>query len=332
MFFLLVMFLFFMNSSSVDYNTYCWILNANFNYLKPRESMLNLAYPASIAYYFITIVPPNSNYSFQGEFLKENIYELSLTVYDSDGIIDTDFQSVNTFNSKGYIDYNVLNNHFDVLYVLQRFYINLNIYDEDDMIDNLFQVYDNKNDFYLTFLTKEKRDYYSEMIYKPLQTLISWIAPNSNKTFSEFSLKGDFTGLFPDTNHYYLSCAPGLFVLFEVSGYFLPSNEFPYIDFITVNQKSVSTDNGIPFYEFLKKNNTYKIYVSTHDVQDKTIYNIDPNAIILKWDKDNHDKVLIFRIIDYTNIGIANATGPLTPQESKKMMKKFYPEIVPIEI
>ena len=43
MFFLLVMFLFFINSSSVDYNSYCWILKANFNYLKPRESMLNLA-------------------------------------------------------------------------------------------------------------------------------------------------------------------------------------------------------------------------------------------------------------------------------------------------
>jgi hypothetical protein len=52
----------------------------------------------------------------------------------------------------------------------------------------------------------------------------------------------------------------------------------------------------------------------------------------LKWNKDNHDKVLIFRIIDYTNIGIANATGPLTPQESKEVMKKFYPQIVPIEI
>lgn len=331
---LLLIFTFYLLSItlSIEYNKYSWILVSNFNYLKPKESLLNIAYPASIAYYFVTIVPPNSNYSFQGKFLQKDIYELSLTVYDSNGIIDSDFESINTFNEKNYIDYVVPNKNFDILYVLQRFYINLKIYNENDMINNLFQVYDNNHQFYLTTLEKAKRDYYSEMISRPLQTLISWIAPISNSTFSEFYLPGDLTGLFPDTDHYYLSSTPGIFSLFEVTGYFLPSDNFPYIDFITINQNSVSTDNGIPFYEFLKKDNSYKIYVSTYEINDKIIYDIDPDAYILKWNKDNHNKVLVFRIIDYTNIGIANSTGPLSPKQTKEMMYKFYPEIKPIKL
>lgn len=332
MIFFFLAFYLFSRCVSFDYNKYSWILKSNFNYQKPDQSILNIAYPASIAYYFITIVPPNSNYSFQGKFLEKNIYELSLTVYDSNGIVDTDFESINTHSTKEYVDYLVLNGGFDILYVLQRFYINLNDYNENDMINNLFQVYDNNNQFYLTVISKAKRDYYSEMIYRPVQTLISWVAPDSNNTFSEFFLPGDFTGLFPDSNHYYLSSSPGLFNLFEVSGRFSPKDSFPYVDFITVDQKSVSTDNGIPFYDFLQKDNTYKIYVSTHDVNDQIIYDIDPDAYILKWNKDNHNKVLIFRIIDYTHIGIANSTGPLTPKETKEMMNDFYPSIVPIKI
>ncbi len=332
MFLLVLIFYVLSNALSFDYNKYSWVLKSNFNYNKPNQAILNIAYPASIAYYFVTIIPSNSNYTFQGKFLNEDIYELSLTVYSSDGNINYDYQSINTYNTDNYVNYTVCNTHFDVLYVLQRFYINLDVYNENDMINNLFNVYDNTNEFYLTKISKAKRDYYSEMLYRPIQTLISWVAPISNKTFSEFYLPGDFTGLFPDTNHYYLSSSPGIFKLFKVSGFFIPEKKFPYIDFITVNQHTVSTDNGIPFYSFLKLDNTYEFYVCTHDVDIKSILKLDPNAIILKWNKDNHNKVLIFRIIDYTNTGIANYTGPLSPKETKEIMYTFYPEITPIDI
>lgn len=329
---LIITFCFITTILSFDYDKYSWILKSNFNYNKPNQAFLNLAYPASIAYYYITIVPPNSNFTFQGKFLNKDIYELSLTVYKSDGNINHDYKSINTYNTNSFVNYSVCNTNYDVLYVLQRFYINLDVYNENDMIDNLFDVYDNKNHFYLTKIDKAKRDYYSEMLYKPLQTLISWISPSANKTFSKFFLPGDFTGLFPDSNHYYLSSSPGIFNLFKVTGYFSPEIRFPYIDFITVDQNTVSTDNGIPFYKFLKADNTYNLYISTYDIDDEIIYKIDPEAMILKWNKNNHNKILIFRIIDYTDIGIANNTGPLSPKETKEIMYKFYPEITPIDI
>ena len=329
---LIITFYLLSKSFSFEYNKYSWVLKSNFNYNKPNQAILNLAYPASIAYYFITIIPPASNYTFQGKFLDKDIYELSLTVYNSDGNVNYDYESINTYNTDNYVNYTVCNSHFDVLYVLQRFYINLDVYNENDMIDNLFDVYDNNNEFYLTKLSKGKRDYYSEMLYKPIQTLISWVAPVSNKTFSEFYLPGIFTGLFPDTNHYYLSAIPGIFKLFKVTGYFLPEKKFPYVDFITVDQHTVSTDNGIPYYSFLKPDNTYEFYVATHDVDDNIILKLDPDAIILKWNNNNKNKVLIFRMIDYTSIGIANYSGPLSPKETKEIMYRFYPQIIPLDI
>jgi hypothetical protein len=332
MFLLILIFYVLSNALSFDYNKYSWVLKSNFNYNKPNQAILNIAYPASIAYYFVTIIPPNSNYTFQGKFLDKDIYELSLTVYDSDGNINYDYKSINTYNTNNYVNYTVCNTRLDVYYVLQRFYINLDVYNENDMINNLFNVYDNTNEFYLTKISKAERDYYSEMLYRPIQTLITWISPSANRTFSKFYLPGDFRGLFPDSNHFYLTSSPGIFHLFKVTGYFLPKTKFPYIDFITVDQNTVSTDNGIPFYKFLKHDNTYELYISTYDIDDEIIYNIDPEALILKWNKDNHNKVLIFRIIDYTNTGIANYTGPLSPKETKEIMYTFYPEITPIDI
>ena len=332
MFLLVLIFYVLSKVLSFDHNKYSWVLKSNFNYNKPNQAILNIAYPASIAYYFVTIIPPNSNYTFQGKFLDKDIYELSLTVYDSDGNINYDYNSINTYNTNNYVNYTVCNTHLDVYYVLQRFYMNLDVYNENDMINNLFNVYDNTNEFYLTKISKAKRDYYSEMLYRPIQTLITWISPSANRTFSKFYLPGDFRGLFPDSNHFYLTSSPGIFHLFKVTGYFLPETKFPYIDFITVDQNTVSTDNGIPFYKFLKHDNTYELYISTYDIDDEIIYNIDPDALILKWNKDNHNKVLIFRIIDYANIGIANYTGPLSPKETKEIMYKFYPEIIPIDI
>ena len=35
----------------------------------------------------------------------------------------------------------------------------------------------------------------------------------------------------------------------------------------------------------------------------------------MKWNSDNTNRALIFRLIDYTNLGIANITQKLTPQE-----------------
>ena len=312
--------------SELNYND-CWILKSNFNYSCPSDSYLNIAYPASIAYYYVTLIPPNSNYSFIGKFLEENVYESSLTVYDSNGLLNNNFESINTYNTKGLVNYNVLNDNFGVFYVLQRFYVNFDFYNEEDLINNLFKVYNNNNKVFLPILSEQKRNFYSNMLYMPLETLISWISPELEYKYSKFFLPGKFTGLFPDRNHYYLISYPGKFDIFKISGYFKPEKIFPYVDFITVNQKNVSTDNGLPFYQFLKKDNSYEIYVTSDNIDDNIIYKIDQNANILKWKPDNNYRAIIFRIIDFSKVGITNSTGPLTPDETQKMMGKFYPKI-----
>tara|TARA_B100001093_G_C26831965_1_gene1016566 strand:+ start:1132 stop:2136 length:1005 start_codon:yes stop_codon:yes gene_type:complete len=324
--------LIFKSTSSIDYSKFSWTLESNFNYQHPDKSILNLAYPSSIAYYYVTIIPPRTNYSFFGKFLTENVYESSLTIYNSNGLIDDNYKSINTYNTDKYISYQVNNDKEEIKYLLQRYYVNLYYYNENDLIKNLFKVYDITNKNFLPSITEYKRLFLSKMIYQPLQTLISWISPDSLGRFSKFYLPGEFTGLFPDMNHYYLISFPGKFKLFKIQGKFKPQKRFPYIDFITINQKSASTDNGLPFYEFLNEDFTYEIYISSPDIDDSIIKKFDSNARIIKWLPNNINRGIIFRIIDYTNYGIANGTGPLSPEETEDLMLDFYPKIDVIDI
>ena len=87
-----------------------WILEAFFNYESPDYAILNCAFPSSIAYYYVTIVPSGSNYTFTGSFLVDNNYESSLTVYTANGLVNTDFEAINSnidINAMGkdYISY-----------------------------------------------------------------------------------------------------------------------------------------------------------------------------------------------------------------------------------
>ena len=304
---------------------YSWEFKSFFNYQYPFDAILNIAYPSSIAYYYITIVPPKTNYSFYGRFLCENVYESSLTVYNSNGLINENFPSINTYNNNKYNKYIVDNTQNEINYVLQRFYVNLDYYTESDLIDNLFKVYNDNN--IVPKINSDIRNFYSKMVYNPLETFISWIAPSSNHSYSDFYFPGEFNGLFPDQNHYYLISTPGIFQAFKIKGFFNPEKKFPFIDFTTVNQKKVSTDNGLPFYEFLNDKGYYEIYILSSEVDENIILNLAPKAKILKWNSDNTNRALIFRLIDYTNLGIANITQKLTPKETKDAMHGFYPEI-----
>ncbi len=311
---------------------FSWTLESNFNYKSPENAILNIAYPSSIAYYYITIIPPITNYSFIGKFLKKNVFESSLTVYNSNGLINNNYDSINNYNTKNYISYDIYNYNYEVKYVIQRYYVNLDIYSETDLITNLFKVYDSTNNIYLYPLEQSKRIFLSMTLSQPLETLISSITPVSNDTFSKFYLPGQFKGLFPDKNHYYLISSPGNFKLLKVYGYFYPDEKFPYIDFITINQNNISTDNGLPFYKFLNYNYYYEIYISTADISNDYIYSIDPTANIIKWLPENNNKGLIFRMINYNNYGIPNATGPLTPEETEEKMDGYYPKIEVLDI
>ena len=49
-----------------------WIAYSFFNYNIPNESVLNVAYPSAISYYFITVQSQNNNYEYSGKFLESS--------------------------------------------------------------------------------------------------------------------------------------------------------------------------------------------------------------------------------------------------------------------
>ena len=54
MYSIILIFLLFVIAKS-EYDKNSWVLKSNFNYNKPHQAILNLAYPASIAYYYISM-------------------------------------------------------------------------------------------------------------------------------------------------------------------------------------------------------------------------------------------------------------------------------------
>jgi len=313
--------------SNIDFNQdFSWITFAVFDYKNPDDSLLNLAYPSAIAYYYVTIIKPNSNYRFQGSFLTENVYECSLTVYNADGNINNEYPSLNTFNTNTPIDLLVSTNN-TINYVLQRFYVNLDVYQERDLRENLFQVF--KEDVLLEFPVQKVQEFVSNLLYKPFQKLILNNSISTDNTdFSPFFLPGSTTGLFPDKNHYYLVANFGNFDKFKIEGNFISSKEIPYIDFLIGNQNTTQTTAGLPFYEFVNEDNKYTIYVykKTSNVEIPT----NQNTLIIE--EDNINPIIIFRIITYSTTGISQATGPLTPEETEEVMTSgFYPTITPIQ-
>lgn len=314
-----------------EYKTNSWVLNANFNYLHPRESILNIAYPSAIANYFVTIIPSYSKYLFSGKFIEKNMYESSLTVYYQNGTINFKYPSINTFNQIE-VNSTIINNSSELLFIFQRFYGNMFYYTKKDLINNLLQVYDLDSEKNLPKLNNLKRDYYSSILYQPLQIIFSKIAPISNDIFTKFYLPDpSYSGLFPDQNHYYLISNLNNCNILKIKGNFKSSKLTPYMDFITVNQDTIKTDQGLPFYLL---NSSYQFYVVSPSVTNNQLTRLNiTNSIILKWDYKNNKPALLFRIIDYSHNGISNISGPLNPYETKKNMKYgFYPEIEIIQL
>ena len=93
-------------------------MNAYFDKDNPKNSILNVAFPSAIAYYQVTLVFPDNDYTFSGKFFEDRNYESSLTVYTSDGNLNPDFISINTYNTN-------LNNQDNVFSSNQYNYISL---------------------------------------------------------------------------------------------------------------------------------------------------------------------------------------------------------------
>ena len=318
---------------NIDYKNNSWIINSIFNYNNPKKSVMNVAYPSAIAYYFVTVVPEDSEYIFTGKFFENHIFEISLTVYYDNGNINENYKPLNNYNSNNlYYTYNIKNNTNTIFYVIIRYYINLEIYSHQDIINNLPYVYDNKNDKPIGRMIEEEREKYSIIASKPYEKIITIFSPVLNKNFTKFFLPGQNNGLFVDKNHIYLISTPGKFKLLKISGFYKYSKTIPYIDFITVNQDTTQTDNGLPFYKFCDKNDNYNnIYICDESIDDEIIYNLDSNPLIIRWNKDNNNKAILFRMINYKDDELLTNIGPLTPEQTEKLMKNgFYPNIIPL--
>lgn len=301
-----------------------WIAYAYFNYKIPDKNIMNTAYPSAIAYYFITIQPKNSCYEYSGTFLNGvHAYQSTLSVYNVNGTIDTDYKVQNNRNmDKIYL--NVKNN--ETKFIIMRYYCNLNNYYVEDYINNLPVVRDINTKFILPKADQNLRNNVSEKILYPYfgEKLNQTIEP----TFSEFFYSMDSISLFPDNSHFYLFARPGNGKLFKISGKFIQNNIYPYADFITVDGTGTETENGVPFYEFpFDSDNNYTIYVATPEISHDYIINyvgID-DIIILRW--NSYENIgLIFRMATYSNVGIVNFNTTMTPSETKeKMVSGFYP-------
>jgi len=320
---------------NIDYKNNSWIVNSIFNYIEPDKSIMNLAYPSSIAYYYITIVPPKVNYNITGKFFENNVFEMSVTVYNENGNINEDYKPLTNYNSDNlYYNYNINNKTNSIFYIIIRYYINLDVYSHQDIINNLPYVYNNTDNIIVNRLNDNDREKYSILLTKPYEEIITHISPVINDNFSKFYLPGCTNGLFIDKNHMYLISTPGHYKLFQIKGYFKYSKTIPYIDIITVNQDTTQTDNGLPFYKFCIKSNYYdNIYIADNSIDDETIYNINKDALIIRWNKNNNNKAIIFRMINYKNDEFITNIGPLSPEQTEELMKNgFYPTIIPLDL
>lgn len=210
----------------------------------------------------------------------------------------------------------------------------MDVYNNNNLVNNLFTVYDHNKNQVVPKLNTIPRNKLSNKITFPIQRLLSFIAEDaSSLEFSPFYFPKSTSGLFPDGNHFYLVSLPGEHQLFKVTGTYQSSLETPYIDFITVNQDSTATDNGLPFYDFVKDDQTYEIYVATNEISLQEIKDksLNENPIVLRYQENNNNRMLIFRIITYSKTGVSqfDSSRTLSPEETEQQMTSgLYPTIV----
>jgi len=147
-----------------------------------------------------------------------------------------------------------------------------------------------------------------------------------------FYLPKSLTGIFSCPSHYYLVCEmDSTYKAAKNSGKLSNSSSIPYTDFITLNQKTTQTNDGIPFYA-LKTN--YEFIVADSD------YEYDGNLPILRGRQDTTgtERILAFRVIDYiTSQGLGKITTSssftenLTPEQTQTIIPEYYPSVEYIE-
>ena len=260
-----------------DYLNQSWILQSDFNYLNPDLSILNIAMPSAVSYYYISILSKHNNYTIRGNFPNKDIsYQSSITFYDLKGNLiyndDNKPYYYDNFDNNEKVNYYYYAKDDTIL--ILRYYLNRDIY--YNISENwLLDIY--QNQYLLNKLKKKERIKLSEKITIPLT---KYVSNNSYKHYNEFIpfyLPNIIDGLFPSPTHFYLVSYPGNHKALLIKGKQIINKDNPYFDFITVNQINTNTNNGIPFYN-LPKN--YNLIVADNE------YEYNGNLPIIRWNKD----------------------------------------------
>mmetsp|Transcript_6169 Transcript_6169/g.9191 ORF Transcript_6169/g.9191 Transcript_6169/m.9191 type:complete len:351 (+) Transcript_6169:1272-2324(+) len=300
-----------------------WIVLSEFDYADPSRDILNVAYPSAIASYFVTLVPKNSRYVFKGTFaFGTGVYQINLIAYDEQGDVDPNIAPLFDHETADGTEV-----HMDVeatdapKLVLQRFYVDPDIFSDQDLENMLFNVTLKSKlvDFKVPPLSKPLRTVLSNLLEGVISRAIAARAPvvTTNASIA-FALPGDTSSLFPDISHVYLFAVIGPASLVTISGSFNITSTRPYFDFIVVNQNTTATDDALPFYEFIQSDGSYTISVASAS------YSGSVSNATIRWKTDNQFPLVLMRIITY-DYNVVNYTGPLSPAQTQMLIPDIYP-------
>tara|TARA_Y100001970_G_C14231001_1_gene858631 strand:- start:748 stop:1860 length:1113 start_codon:yes stop_codon:yes gene_type:complete len=320
------------------YLNLAWPLLSAFNLNNPDNSLINIAMPSAVSFYYLHLLKPGNKYKVTGQFPKNSeSFQTNIQQYTTSGnplpggiFLDSRYQGVKPF----ILEFEPKQDNFLML----RIYLNTN--ELDDVPNNwLCEIY--KNCEKLSLPSFNQRKEISDIITPKGINLIEQFS-DSSVTFNDFMAfylpcnQGD--GLFPDISHYYLSSALGDNVqAIRIFGENLKSDD-PYIvytDFMGVNSLSTQTLCAIPFFEL---NEEYEFIICNHDYKVPKKYE---NLNILRFNENvkNNEREIVFRMINYASdeedpfVKYIHSSDckTLNAFETKKLLGYLYPNIEILE-
>lgn len=330
--------LYYTTLNDCKYLDLAWPLLSAFNLNNPDKSLINIAMPSAVSFYYLHLLKPGNKYKVTGQFPKNSeSFQTNIQQYTTSGnplpdgiFLDSRYQGVKPF----ILEFEPKENNFLML----RIYLNTN---ELNNVPNnwLCDIY--KNGEKLSLPSFNQRKEISDIITPKGIKLIEEFS-DSSVTFDDFMAfylpcnQGE--GLFPDISHYYLSSALGDNVqAIRIFGENLKSND-PYIvytDFMGVNSLSTQTLCAIPFF---KLNENYEFIICNHDYEVPKKYE---NLNILRFNENikNNEREIVFRMINYASgeedSFVKYIHSPdcktLNAFETKKLLGYLYPNIEILE-
>eukprot|EP00588_Corethron_pennatum_P016591 CAMPEP_0194304230 /NCGR_PEP_ID=MMETSP0171-20130528/2007_1 /TAXON_ID=218684 /ORGANISM="Corethron pennatum, Strain L29A3" /LENGTH=461 /DNA_ID=CAMNT_0039055431 /DNA_START=38 /DNA_END=1423 /DNA_ORIENTATION=- len=302
---------------------FCWSFMCIYDYKRPKVTVFNVAYPSSVSTYYVTLVPADTPYLFEGSWPPVHLcFESSIEIYDLEGQLVDKNASINNYRDKP----RCLVHESKEVFVLLRFYVNRKVQSvvPKDWIWSVFH-----GEEVLAPLPPSVRLALSKNLEKLAADVFARINNNEDPGQTEFYCCMNDKGLFPSKTHCYIAAKPGEDVAcrgMKISGVFSTAQpEIKFVDFIAIDIKIVRTEDGIPFNEF-DDGGRYEFYITDQDyvVQRPP----DSSVIHIKWTHAvGKYRAVIMRTITYSSQGLAAHRKNMSPAETKSVMGCYYPVV-----